>query len=110
MRQAWRRADVAWSAGRDPRPPGSSCADGRRIYRLNGRPVRVALSLKGAGVADFEVKPAGQVSAVHERVVALRADLVALWGQVPAFVKPAFSADVSAIFGRLDELADMTKG
>lgn len=31
-------------------------ADGRRIYRLSGRPVRVALSLKGAGVADAQVK------------------------------------------------------
>ena len=85
-------------------------ADGRRIYRLSGRPVRVALSLKGAGVADFEVQPAGQVSAVHERVVALRADLRAMWAKVPAVVRPAFNADVSAIFSRLDDLAEMTKG
>lgn len=72
--------------------------------------MRVALSLKGAGVADFEVKPAGQVSAVHERVVALRADLGALWAKVPALIKPAYNLEVFAILDRLDELVDMTKG
>ncbi|MET5012590.1 hypothetical protein AAHH80_35945, partial [Burkholderia pseudomallei] len=58
-----RAADVAWAAGRDPRPPGWSLADGRRIYRMGGRPVRIALSLKGWRMGDFEVKPAGQVAA-----------------------------------------------
>lgn len=77
---------------------------------MGGRPVRIALSLKGWRMGDFEVKPAGQVAAVNERVVALRADLRAMWAKVPVMVRPAFSADVSAIFSRLDELADMTKG
>ena len=110
MRQKWRLHDVRWAVGADRRPPGSSFADGRRLYRIEGRAVRIALSLKGWRVSDFEVKPAGQVSAVHERIVALRSDLRAMWGKVPAVVRPAFSADVSAIFSRLDELADMTKG
>lgn len=59
---------------------------------------------------DFEVKPAGQVAAVHDRVLAVRADLRALWDKVPAMVRPAFNAEASAIFRRLDELAELTKG
>lgn len=77
---------------------------------MSGHPVRVWRLLKGAGVADFEVRTAGQVSAVHERVLALRADLRAMWEKVPVLMRPAFSADTSAIFRRLDELAEMTRG
>lgn len=61
-------------------------------------------------MSDFQVVEVGKVSQVHAQVVALRADLGALWENVPAFIKPAYNADVSAILGRIDELAEMTKG
>ena len=89
MRQAWRLPDVQWTVGRDPRPPGSSFADGRRLYRINGRPVRVALTLKGMQMRMSEVAQA-EVAVLAEK-----------WEKAPAHVKGMAGAYVAPMVAAL---------
>lgn len=93
MRQSWRLPDVAWTVGRDPRPPGSSFADGRRLYRINARPVRVALTAKGLEMRMAEVA-AGEVQALKQK-----------WEAAPIHVKGMAGAYVEPIVSALDAMA-----
>jgi len=108
MRQSVRLAELRWLL-RGGSPPGSSCADGRRLYRIEGRSVRIALALKGGDpVADFQVEPVERAARVKVEVWGLRADLSALWEQVPALFRPVVKARADAVFSRLDELERLT--
>lgn len=93
MRQAWRLPDVQWTVGRDPRPPGSSFADGRRLYRINARPVRVALTVRGLGMRMAEVA-ASEVQALRTK-----------WAAAPVHVRGMAGAYVEPIVSALDAMA-----
>lgn len=108
MRYALRLCDVVWLL-RGGAAPGSSCADGRRLYRIQGRPVRVALTLKGGdAVTDFQVESVERAAQIRAEISRLRVDLAEMWAKVPLPFRPMVKVSAEVVACRLETLEKLT--